>query len=1515
MSLYRWLKRVLTGDEPLLRLQELHGVGQKKAQLMFDSLFLPGLPDKESLLSIKGISAKMIDHWEAQEYEDAPEVREKIADAAACNAVVSNRAQSAMDRADVMGSLQSLQVTHCDGVGLEPCYRVVEVGPGMVSFEDSSRYARETGLSVLKKVGLCGNEDVLNLEADKDLFSSMAVATGMLPVATSSGAVLIAIQGKTAALLDSAFNDMSETVAYGTSVLNAAVVAPINPNGASSPIKGFDESGRPIMPLVFDAKSTGIIVGTDGGGLNSLGVLGQFRSIGKGFFAKGLTVPALITVKDGELYTPNSVVLTEEELGLSFADQTALRARRWQDEFKADTSLPRLMAFESGQIKGRYKSTMKKKLEASASGWFEISQEIFGWLIIEAPEKSSTSLNFQPQSLLINSELAGVTTSEQLAKCHLLWLDEQSHHPESDKIDQLLSQVLGKKVKANYPGAMIRSPKAEMWRRCSNGNTTIQPTRRLMMVSNKGREFTGLAVVDHRMVKRGAVAACGWRGPLLVPQALAAPVLVSTKLCLSLVDWINQGMGESKLDKSYDLIKSRLEFKQGKPFTKQQVRDVLVGIIEVTSLMPITKHLVLLDCEDVKDCQGDDDGDTYVIDTRAALVKQFEATERWWLDFFARNNLKKPEIEQSKDLRVQYARSVGTYLKLAKGEALSDEAMEKLIEDCRTFGVYAPEICEALGLTQTASRIPSPKGFTFADLNELDKLLDGQLWTDREMLQSIVGSTAADPRGPVGPPSNICADIMMDMLSELDEDGLLSPRGRELWQGYRVMAYCVQTSIDFAKRAYNILNLALWNKQNDGEYSISFDKELTPESTNGLTVSESFNQFSLARVLVEDEYVHVLVIPGDEELNANSFFNVSGSRTLRGTVCIKDEELKVLRSEGKLGIDEFNLVDQGNGCFGFESIYAIASHILNRADTCVWKKDPSSWPETYAEILWDLRSKGQTSSFVFNATHFLDFMIGSDEAKELLFYPEKICAAIQEVESPLDDLWLTAQAGIAKFFATGSRKFGAPTPTKQELVRGVYAAFGIETEVDRQTLKHGGCIMVDNREITLVGILRVLVKNDTSWMSSKVPQCSWQIVFDDFIQPEESSELETRVEAYVQASLKRCLEMARSIPAPTERNPKRTVSMISSPEWAIRQMPELEAIWSGLLETTEYGNKTWISSSAMVKGIELWIYKHRRDAARRLANNPETLKLIFDFLKTEESVAKGCRKIRALFKSTFASFDKPIRELRVWQDSKQEEICSFWYRGSADDRWKRFDEESEVDGFTIPDVANPVNLFAAHLEPRTWIRGLLETGTLAPSQYSRHLQFQVVKKLVAGGYMVKSWSFFANSGFKDYTTVALMLMIAQGRAIITHGEVRPIQASCSFDALRNAARQISQLNKWSGRLIKANDQLLNRLHEYRGPLKQMLVKKQVGNKTLVYLGRGVMKASSVQEAFIALNSRQSHEYGTWKKVNELSQAVNAYLTNDQESTVWLDGRKYELASDEAREKFKAACCQLLSYFF
>ena len=615
-----------------------------------------------------------------------------------------------------------------------------------------------------------------------------------------------------------------------------------------------------------------------------------------GFFGKGLTASARITIlKDGTLWSVKDTINLQELSSEEFFDRFGLedneanresvalaqghysispqvnhlqkmqkRSRTWDEWFESNKDLPYIFGIEAGKLKGRGKTHLAKMMPElqgkeylvevdgesvvqqtdsesnvktllkAHGGWFEISTDVYGWSIIDCPKNSSTSLNYQPMSMLIYTEQTLQALQEAYQEKTDSMVDKFSGEALRDrdpekytKLMALLRKVVGHKEAeklGKWATCLLKNPLNGLARWATNFDRTKQKTLRLLMTDHGEYRFTGLTIVDDSHIRRGNVRqlkrAAHWRGPLLVESALQANWCISGELAAQLLDaW--QAKQQSKkididLDKQLETIIKRLAFKRGD--TESTIEKLLAGIlrciIDDASLVDLGEELVIMDVTDVENMQGDDDGDTVVLDFDEKIVQLFADTEIFWDKFKKANGFRTLQIEMDKKLQIDFALANSIYNGKAYDE-LCDQG-KSLID---TFGIEVPEIAKHYGLND---KIPSPLGLNFKLADQIEKQTKGGFF---KHLAKFAFKTGSAPIGPIGAFSNVGPDLAIRALNEMDPKTYkLSEYGRRLWQAYATIASGVQVSIDWAKRVYDIINLFYYDqKRDDGSWAINFE--------------------------------------------------------------------------------------------------------------------------------------------------------------------------------------------------------------------------------------------------------------------------------------------------------------------------------------------------------------------------------------------------------------------------------------------------------------------------------------------------------------------------------------------------------------------------------------------------------------------------------------------------------------------------------------------------------------------
>ena len=336
-----------------------------------------------------------------------------------------------------------------------------------------------------------------------------------------------------------------------------------------------------------------------------------------------------------------------------------------------------------------------------------------------------------------------------------------------------------------------------------------------------------------------------------MPGAAQAPWLISGKVAAWLLDELekkNAGATISKhAEQQLQIIVDRIAFKRDTydkgNWTKDKVWSLLEGIlknvVKDASLVKMGNELVIMDRRDVEAMQGDDDGDTVVVETDPDTVQRFVDAEIFWKEFYKANNLRPLQIEMTKDNQIDFALANSVYDGVSYNN-LSDKA-KTLID---VFGVECPEIAKHFGLP--GDKIPSPLGLNFALIHEINEKTDGGVWEELARFAFKLGST---PTGPIGAFANEGPDFLIRALKETDENLVLTEYGKRLWQGYALASSGLQVSIDWAKRVYEILNAALYDLicELTKKFKVNFEKELTPDAIRDVLVSNTWPEVKIVR--------------------------------------------------------------------------------------------------------------------------------------------------------------------------------------------------------------------------------------------------------------------------------------------------------------------------------------------------------------------------------------------------------------------------------------------------------------------------------------------------------------------------------------------------------------------------------------------------------------------------------------------------------------------------------------------
>ena len=363
----------------------------------------------------------------------------------------------------------------------------------------------------------------------------------------------------------------------------------------------------------------------------------------------------------------------------------------------------------------------------------------------------------QPQSVLIYTEDGLAKLKKSYKSKTDEFIDRFSARAMRDKdgsrydrLGDLMTQIFGNKLSeaknlTAWPQAVVKNPVGSFHRWCFNFDKTTNPTKRVVMVDHGEYSYTGLKLVSDACLRRENVKQaksagerllhrlvrdCTWRGPLIVPGAAQAPWCISGKLAAWLLDELekrNDGKTISEhAEEQLQVIVERIAFKRDtydKGNWKEDkvwslLKGILKNVVNNASLVKMGNELVIMDRRDVEAMQGDDDGDTVVVETDPDTVQRFVDAEIFWKEFYKANGLRPLQIEMNKDNQIDFALANSVYSGTTYDQ-LSDKA-KTLID---VFGVECPKIAKHFDLP--GDKIPSPLGLNFALIHEINEKTRG----------------------------------------------------------------------------------------------------------------------------------------------------------------------------------------------------------------------------------------------------------------------------------------------------------------------------------------------------------------------------------------------------------------------------------------------------------------------------------------------------------------------------------------------------------------------------------------------------------------------------------------------------------------------------------------------------------------------------------------------------------------------------------------------------------------------
>ena len=1099
------------------------------------------------------------------------------------------------------------------------------------------------------------------------------------------------------------------------------------------------------------------------------------------------------------------------------------RLHCWDELFANDTTLPWVVGLELGQVKCRAKNEfsyvaktkhndIKKALKASPHGVIELDGDLFGCVIIKSPSDkiSKTSLNFQPMSLLVSKYCRGTSMEEVWANYCLhtnkmLKSFSSSNFDEDQKarFDRFINYLGLANTKFHDNGKLLlKNFKASLWRWFTNFNKTYQPTRRVLMHK---MSYRGFCIVDDRFdYKVGRVAQ--QRGPLISPLALQANVYINRRVACDLLQKMETSFqSESKKSKENALrqinflIKQRIAFRNDiSDVTDKMVIRFLEEVINISTVVDITDALVLMHPKDVEDMQGDDDGDTVTVDRDPEVVAMFSATEIFWKDFFAKNGIKTIELEMPKEAQVKFRVGARYLLEMVRSNGVGvDELTEEELQAISEYGIECPEIADYFRIPGT--KIPNILGLSFSELHELDTYTKG-LFMKPENFAMIACKLGSNPAGPIGAPSNCAPDLMIKALARVDENGILTKEGRFIFEAYKNSASQVQISIDFAKRIVKIINSFLMGTEGYPDYS----RQLEVKDIVDFLVVNTAPTLELLRIRSEELMMDktVRVFTHESATSIASYDSWLRNTDPYQVYFLTPEDLKALRnfkSESfKLKFSNVNLRDKDNYCFDFDSIYAFAGFALSVAFPGM---EPALWKRGMDEILGDkfeavkesFAVSTPNSALVENARCFLHYYEHSDLMKELLqVTPDFIKFAKQSnIGRSLDYLYPKVSVAIAKFFAE-EYSFTKKVASPRKVLKALFDAYGI-TDTQAGVLKTGGAISYGEMQISIADIIVSVARNDDSYQNQDIPQTAWQMLLDEYLNPEEDSDLFKAIVPHGTASAIQNITFLNTLPVNGNNR-----SMASSPKRILDYFgKKLQAKLIENASIMEAGTGfKWASPQAIFSTASMAMKKLKSESLSSFSEVIRSDELFPLVLKeVEQDPFAAVETVLSAVKAAYRKYDDIIKYLGVLAKMTVAPVCPFI--GKRHHKIKGgFTEPQEnavFCGMSIQQIGHSANLFATPLDPVNVLNTLSSDGFVYDPQHNRISQWQAVSYIASQGHYVKSFSYFGNSSWKDPKTVWLMDKFQNNELSLNSNTIEAVPSG-GLSTSKHILRYISEMN-------------------------------------------------------------------------------------------------------------------------
>ena len=500
-----------------------------------------------------------------------------------------------------------------------------------------------------------------------------------------------------------------------------------------------------------------------------------------------------------------------------------------------------------------------------------------------------------------------------------------------------------------------------------------------------------------------------------------------------------------------------------------------------------------------------------------------------------------------------------------------------------------------------------------------------------------------------------------------------------------------------------------------------------------------------------------------------------------------------------------NIRDKDNYCFDFGSIYSFSEFILSVKYPGM---EPAVWKTNLDEILGkkkeEINSSFAVSSWstalVENARCFLRYHDSSDYMKHLLEITPSFVTFAKEskIGLALDPLYSKVSVTIAKFFSeeySFTRKVASP----RKVLKAVFNGYGIP-EFHAQILKSGGTVSYHDTKINIFDIIVSMARNDVSYKDQDIPQTAWQMLLEEYLSPEEDSELfKTLVPVGVNSALKD-IELLNSFPIDGGEK-----SMASTPTRALRHFGDefketlIKNSWIISQTDSKSSNQyySWASPQGSYFATALAMRTLKEAFILKLADN-ETLSKKFLELAFNEINAdpfKGAQEVLKSIKATFRKYDDIIKYLNALGKMTVVPVCPFIARRheKINGNFNKPQGNALFAGMPIAVIGHSANLYATNLDPLNVFNNLANDNFVYDPQANRLSQWEIVKYMAEQGHYVKSFSYFGNSSWKDPKTIWLMHQFQQNEFTLD-SEVMQVQKSSGFHGKKPILTYISDMN-------------------------------------------------------------------------------------------------------------------------